>query len=294
MREQDKQHRFIIETCDVSGQLVQLDQTWLAARDRTVYPAKIEHVLGEAFVSAVLLSGMLKMEGKCTLQVRGDGPVHLLVVQVSSDGDCRGLARWSSEPGSSNIASVFGAGATMSIAIESTEYAEPYQGIVPLDGDTLADAIAYYLSNSQQLQTQLSISVSDGSACGLLLQKLPADKARAADDDGWARATQLALTVKDEELTELAPGDLLKRLFFEEEVRLFDANSVRFHCSCSRERTGNMLVGIGEDEVNSIVEEQGEVSITCEFCDEKYRYDAVDIAALFKGVDDDSAEQLLH
>ncbi len=294
MREQDKQHRFIIESCDVSGQLVQLDQTWLAARDRTAYPSKIEQVLGEAFVSAVLLSGMLKMEGKCTLQVRGDGPVHLLVVQVNSDGECRGLARWTSEPTDAGIDAVFGTSATMSIAIESTEYAEPYQGIVPLEGDTLADAIGYYLSNSQQLQTQLTIAVNGDAACGLLLQKLPTEKNRVMDEDGWVRATQLALTVKDEELTELAPIELLKRLFFEEEVRLFDAQSVRFHCGCSRERTGNMLVGIGEDEVNSIIEEQGEVSITCEFCDENYQYDAVDIAALFKGVDDDSSEQLLH
>jgi molecular chaperone Hsp33 len=294
MREQDKQHHFLIETCDVSGQLVQLDQTWLAARERTQYPPVVEQILGEAFVSAVLLAGMLKMEGKCTLQVRGDGPVHLLVVQVNSDGDCRGLARWSSEPTGADISTVFGKDATMSIAIESTEYAEPYQGIVPLEGDTLADAMAYYLSNSQQLQTQLTMTVDGDTACGLLLQKLPVDKNRVDAEDGWPRATHLASTVTDQELVELAPEELLKRLFFEEEVRLYDAHNIRFHCACSRERTGNMLIGIGQDEVSSILEEQGEVSITCEFCDENYRYDAVDVAGLFKGADDEPGDQLLH
>ena len=294
MREQDKQHRFLIETCDVSGQLIQLDQTWLDARKRTQYPPVVENVLGEAFVAAVLLAGMLKMDGKCTLQVRGNGPVHLLVVQVNSDGECRGLARWTNEPVETNVSAIFGDEAHMSITIESKEYAEPYQGIVPLEGETLADSIAYYLSNSQQLQTHLTIAVDKATASGLLLQKLPADQSHADDHDGWSRAINLAATVTDKELIELAPQALLKRLFFEEEVRLFDGTNILFKCGCSRIRTSNMLVGLGEDEVNSILEEQGDVSITREFCDEIYQYDAIDIAGLFKGAEDDEGQNLLH
>jgi len=287
MREQDKQSRFLIESCDVNGQLVQLDQSWVDARARTDYPSAVQTVLGEAFVATVLLAAMLKMDGKLTLQVRGTGPVHLLVVQVNSQGECRGLARWKKEPTSKELAHVFGDDARMTIAIESTEYAEPYQGIVPLEGSNLADAISYYLHNSQQLRTQLVMSVNDKTASGLLLQKLPSNEARGEDEDGWDRAKHLASTVTEQELAELDAQNLLRRLFFEEEVRLFDATDVSFRCSCSRERTGNMLIGLGQDEAQAILKEQGDVSITCEFCDAEYRYDSVDIAALFSGAADE-------
>lgn len=296
MREQDKQNRFLIESCDVNGQLVQLDQSWIDARARTDYPPTVQTVLGEAFVATVLLAAMLKMDGKCTLQVRGPGPVHLLVVQVNSSGECRGLARWKEEPVAPDVKTVFGEDASMTITIESLEYAEPYQGIVPLEGDTLADAIGYYLSNSQQLRTQLTMSVNDNTASGLLLQKLPSSQARSDDsEEGWTRARHLASTVTDQELTELSAEELLRRLYFEEEVRLFDATDVSFKCSCSRERTGNMLIGLGETEVDEILAEQGEVAITCEFCDAEYFYDAVDIAALFKGAaENDDGSQQVH
>ena len=294
MREQDKQHRFLIETCDVNGQIVQLDKCWKDARARTEYPPTIQTVLGEAFVATVLLAAMLKMDGKCTLQVRGPGPVHLLVVQVNSDGECRGLARWKDEPKSHDVKTVFGEDATMTIAIESSNYDEPYQGIVPLEGDTLADAMGHYLSNSQQLRTQLIMSVNTDSASGLLLQKLPSSEARTEDEDGWSRAKQFASTVTDEELAELGAQELLRRLFFEETVRLYDAKDVVFKCSCSRERTGNMLIGLGMAEIEGILAERDDVAITCEFCDAEYRYDSVDIAALFKGAvsDDDTPTQV--
>ncbi len=289
MRELDKQNRFLIESCDVNGQIVQLDQCWRDARARTEYPTSIQTVLGEAFVATVLLASMLKMDGKCTLQVRGPGPVHLLVVQVNSAGECRGLARWKEEPVASDVKSVFGDDATMTIAVESSDYAEPYQGIVPLEGDTLADAMGYYLSNSQQLHTKLIMSVNANTASGLLLQKLPSSQARTEDEDGWSRAKQLASTVTDQELAELNAEELLRRLFFEEEVRLYDATDVVFKCSCSRERTGNMLIGLGEAEMDEILAERDEVAITCEFCDAHYSYDAVDIAALFAGAAEDAA-----
>ncbi|MEE9334356.1 MAG: Hsp33 family molecular chaperone HslO [Granulosicoccaceae bacterium] len=295
MREQDKQNRFLIESCDVNGQIVQLDQCWKDARARTDYPPTIQTVLGEAFVATVLLAAMLKMDGKCTLQVRGPGPVHLLVVQVNSAGECRGLARWKDEPTASDVKTVFGEDANMTIAIESSDYAEPYQGIVPLEGDTLADAIGFYLSNSQQLRTQLIMSVNADTASGLLLQKLPSSEARTEDEDGWSRAKQFAATVTDQELTELGAEELLRRTFFEEEVRVFDATDVSFKCACSRERTGNMLIGLGEAEMNDILAERDEVVITCEFCNAQYQYDSVDIAALFKGAADEiDGSQQIH
>lgn len=284
MRERDRQQKFLVESCDVRGRLVQLDDTWRDATARTAYPAVVKQILGEAFVAATLLASTIKYEGKMTMQVRGDGPIHLLVVQVTNEGSVRGLARWTDEPNDKKLMSAFGTEARMIISIEASKYAEPYQGIVPLEGDCLAEALQTYFKTSEQLPTQLFLAVSESTAAGVLVQKLPAEERTCHDSDGWQRATALCDTLSDVELCEDETQVLLNRLFHEERVRLFDSEVVRFHCSCSRKRTDDMLIGLGATEVNDIVAEQGKVDITCEFCDSLYSYDAVDVVALFKGV----------
>jgi len=284
MRERDKQQKFLVESCDVRGHLVQLDDTWSDAIARTEYPETVKQVLGEAFVAATLLASTIKFSGKLTLQVRGDGPVHLLVIQVTNEGCVRGLARWESVPESAQLAAVFGEDARMIISIEASEYAEPYQGIVPLEGERLSDALQAYFRTSEQLPTKLYLAVRQGSAAGMLVQKLPVEERTYHDSDGWQRATVLCATLSDDELCSDDSETLLHRIFHEERVRLFDAEDVRFYCSCSRERTDGMLLGLGRTEVDDIVKEQGSVEITCEFCDAFYPYDSVDVAALFKGV----------
>lgn len=284
MRERDQQQKFLVETCDVRGHLVQLDDTWREALARTKYPAPVKTILGEAFVAATLLASTVKFDGKITLQVRGKGPIHLLVVQVTNEGTMRGLARWDDVPASSNLSDAFGADARMIISIEAREYAEPYQGIVPLEGENIADALQTYFNTSEQLPTRLFLAVGDHTAAGVLIQKLPVEERTYHDADGWQRASVLCETLTDEELCMDDSQTLLHRIFHEERVRLFDSQTVRFHCSCSRERTDGMLLGLGRDEVDSIIEEQGKVEIICEFCDAFYGYDAVDVAALFKGV----------
>ncbi len=283
MRERDNQQKFLVETCDVRGHLVQLDDTWLEAVARTDYPDSVRQILGESFVAATLLASTIKFEGKLTLQVRGEGPIHLLVVQVTNEGTVRGLARWHEDPGSTDLESAFGEDARMIITIEARAYAEPYQGIVPLEGSCIADALQTYFKTSEQLPTRLYLAVKDSTAAGILIQKLPAEERTYHDADGWQRANVLCGTLTDEEMCTDDSQTLLHRLFHEERVRVFDPVGVRFHCSCSRERTDGMLTGLGQAEVDSIVEEQGKVEITCEFCDSVYNYDAVDVAALFKG-----------
>ncbi len=279
----DLRSRFLIETCDVRGQLVHLDRCWADARARTHYPQNVSTLLGEAFAASALLAGTIKFDGKLTMQVRGDGDVHLLVVQVTNDGNMRGLARWKNEPESTVPHKAFGADARMIITIESEQGAEPYQGIVPLEGDSLADSIKHYFAVSEQLKTQVYFAVSDSAVSGLLLQALPPSEQVNDDDDGWSRATALADTITEQELLTTDMQTLLHRLYHEEQVRLFESSTLSFVCSCSKERTDNMLIGLGEAEVQDIVEEQGSVSIACEFCDANYDYDAVDVAALFKG-----------
>ncbi|MFK8082226.1 MAG: Hsp33 family molecular chaperone HslO [Granulosicoccus sp.] len=284
MRELDVQQKFMVDSCDVRGQFVQLDEAWTEATARTDYPPVVRQILGEAFVAATLLAGTIKFDGKMTLQVRGEGPIYLLVVQVTNEGCLRGLARWSTEPESDNLQSAFGANARMIITIEANRTAEPYQGIVPLEGDNLATALQTYFRTSEQLPTELYLAVSGQSAAGVLIQKLPVEERTYHDADGWTRATVLCETLTNKELCEDGAETLLHRIFHQERVRLFDPHPVVFHCSCSRERTDGMLAGLGKSEVDSIIEEQGSVEITCEFCDALYTYDPVDVAALFKGI----------
>lgn len=289
MQQRDMQQKFMIDSCDVRGQLVKLTDTWHEAVARVDYPQPIRQILGEAFVAATLLASTIKYEGKLTLQVRGEGPVHLLVVQVTHDQCVRGLARWHSTPVDKQLRSAFGPDARMSITIEARKQAQPYQGIVPLEGESIADALQLYFDTSEQLPTQLYLAVSDNTAAGMLLQKLPDDQQTAYDADGWERARVLGSTLSSEELCEENTHTLLHRVFHEETVRVFDTEPVVFHCGCSRDRTNGMLLGLGEAEVESIIEEQGQVTITCEFCDCVYTYDSVDASALFMGVGTDPA-----
>ncbi len=282
MRTRDSINRFVIENSDVRGLLVHLDNTWLSARTRMDYPAVVETVLGEAFAATVLMSASIKYEGKLTLQVRGTGPVNLLVVQVTRDGTARGLAKWESVPDDVSLDAVFGADARMVISVEADAMGHPHQGIVELSGNTLSDALKNYFLNSEQLLSEFYLEVSDKTVAGMLLQRLPGEQ---QDSDDWERATQLARTVSRDELLDLDASTLLYRLFNQGGVRLFDGTAVAFECSCSRERTTGVIQGLGQTEAEQILSEQGSISITCEFCAEEYRYDAVDIAGLFnKGV----------
>jgi len=286
VRARDNAQRFLIESCDVRGQVVQLDETWKEALARVDYPPRVRDLLGEAFVAAILLAGTIKFEGRMTFQIKGEGYLRLLVVQVTADRKVRGLARWD-ETGSrsmeAGLEALFGPDARLVITIEARKDAEPYQGIVALQGESLSAALADYFRDSEQLQTALFLAVGDDVAAGMLLQKLPASERREDDVDGWQRATLLAGTASADELRDRPVEGLLHSLFHEERVRLFEESPVQFACGCSRERTSALLEGLGENEVQSIIEERGTVEITCEFCDAAYRYDAVDVAALFHG-----------
>lgn len=301
MRDRDTQQKFLVETCDVRGHIVQLDETWREAVARVDYPAPIRQVLGQAFAAAALLASTIKFDGKLTVQVRGEGAVHLLVVQVTNEGSLRGLARWSREPEESSLSGLFGKEARMIITVEADRQAQPYQGIVPLQGEDLAEALQGYFQTSEQLPTRLFLSVSGQSAAGVLIQKLPQEHGQSTDADGWDRASALCETLGQDELCNESAQTLLHRLFHEEQVRVYEPEPVRFHCSCSRERTDNMLIGLGQQEVEDILAEQGKVEINCEFCDSQYLYDSVDVAALFKGVsspgsssDDDTGQLTRH
>jgi molecular chaperone Hsp33 len=277
MPEHDSLRRFIFEHLPVQGRRVHLDASWRAVLERQDYPAPVRALLGQAMAATALLSATLKYEGSITLQVQGNGAVHLLVVQCTSQLNLRGLARWHGELLDTDISALIGDGKLV-LTIEQAGNGERYQSIVPLEGDTLAASLENYFVRSEQLPTRLWLSAGETSAAGLLLQVMP-DREREAD--AWQHVTVLADTITDEELNELPSEQLLHRLYNEDDVRLFDPAPVSFRCQCSRERIEITLRSLGADEVQGIIREQGNVHVECEFCARQYDFDPVDVQALF-------------
>ncbi|MDM7322367.1 MAG: Hsp33 family molecular chaperone HslO [Gammaproteobacteria bacterium] len=292
MSERDLLHRFIFTHAEdeyvpgtpqssyaggARGELVQLEAAWQSILSRSDYPPAVARLLGETAVAAVLLAATLKIDGKLTLQVQGEGTVHLLVMQVTSERELRGLARWHGEVEGEGLTLMGDGRLVMTI---ETARGERYQGIVPLEGATLAQALEGYFARSEQLPTRLWLEAGPTRAAGLLVQKMPGHDS-PQDDEDWNRIVALSETVSAEELLELPAEILLHRLYHEEDRLVFEPESVRFACSCSRERVAEMLRSLRQDEVEDILAEQGKIEVHCEFCNARYTFDAVDAAALF-------------
>lgn len=285
--DKDTLRRFVLDNANVRGEWVHLDKTWQTVLERADYPDTIRNVLGEAFAAVALLSATIKHQGSLILQIRGDGPIHLLVVHATPQGTLRGLARWNTEPDNdADLSAMFGK-AQMVITMEAaTKTHERYQGIIALEGDTIADTLEGYFSQSEQLPTRLWLTADQNSASGMLLQRL-ADAPNADDErdaknrEDWSRNRMLLDTLTADELQTLAPDELIYRLFHEEAPRLFDAKSLVFHCPCSLEKIENTLKTLGRAEAESIIAEQGKIEVTCEFCNAVYALDAIDTARLF-------------
>jgi molecular chaperone Hsp33 len=316
MRDRDCLHRFIFEEFPFRGHLVHLDAAWRALIEHREYPAAIRDTLGEAVAASLLLAATIKFEGVLSLQLQGDGPVHLLLVQCTSGLGVRGLARYrervpadersglqagAAGPASAErIVDLVGAG-NLTVTLETGDGTQRYQGIVPIVGERLAESLQVYFENSEQLPTRLWLHADADGVSGMLLQRLPASSARAgaevaedaAVDDAWRRVQLIGDTLTPEELRTLADVEILHRLFNEDDVRLFEPSPVYFRCRCSRERVSGMLQGLGEAETRSVLAERGEVEVRCDFCNRAYVFDAVDVAQLFNaGVSSESGSRV--
>ena len=287
----DTLHRFLIDDANVRGELVHLDASWQSILACSDYPPAIRKLLGDAMAATALMSATIKFSGKLTLQVRGSGPVNLLVMQSHADGAMRGLAHWQSVPNAHSLRDFFGDDGRMLITIDPGEDGEQYQGIVELQGENLSEALGNYFSSSEQLPTTMYLFSDECRAVGLLLQKLPGD---CDDTDGWERSQQLAETATGDEALSLSAESLLHRLFHQENLRLFEGKPVRFECSCSRERTEAMIQSLGQSEADDIIKEQGSIEVICEFCNTRYVFDAVDVGAVFDGVPSLEAGAIKH
>ena len=272
--------RFMFEHAPVKGGIVQLDEVWKTVQGHADYPAPLKKALGELLAAAALLTSNIKFDGSLVLQIQGNGPVRLIVVEATSDKTLRATAKWEGEvPNSEALSDLVGEGRFVMTLDQSAVGKQNYQGIVPLEGDTVAETLTRYMQSSEQLDTRVYLASNGNRVAGMLLQRMPEQS--TTDADGWNRAAILADTLKPDELLQLLPGDILTRLFHEETLRRFEQEPMRFACTCSREKVGGMLKMLGENEVGSILEEQGKVEINCEFCDRQYHFDPVDVALLF-------------
>lgn len=272
----DQLHRFTFEHFGIRGEIVALAASWQAVVERHDYAPVVRDYLGQALAATTLLSGTIKFRGSLILQLQGDGPLRTLVAQATNRRMIRGMAHAVGDVPADDLTGAVGSG-RMVLTAESPG-GDRYQGIVSVDDDSLAAVVENYFDQSEQLPSRVWLAADGRVAAGLLLQRLPGGH---GDEEDWRRVCILADTLQHRELLDVAPELLLRRLFHEEDLRLYEPEPVAFRCSCSRERIGDTLRAMGREEVEAIVAERGAVEADCEFCNAHYRFDAVDVAGLF-------------
>ena len=310
-------HKFIFDGMPVRGMLVRLTDTWqdILSRRQAAggYPPEVEQLLGQMAAAGALMQGNIKFNGALVLQISGDGPLKLAVVEVQSDLSLRATATLGPQ-GAAGVT----AGASLSQMVNVNNQGrcaitldpqdrlpgqQPYQGVVPLFGDrqekleSISDVLEHYMLQSEQLDTRLVLAANRETAAGLLIQRLPvmgqgnlagqmdrdANEDQIGRNEDYQRIAMLAATLQPHELLGLSADDILHRLFWEEPITRYEPLRPRFACKCSRQRVGGMLRSLGHDEVRSILAEQGQVEVGCDFCGVQYRFDAVDAERLFAG-----------
>jgi molecular chaperone Hsp33 len=280
MTQHDQLHRYLFENYAVRGELVTVSDTWQRIMENHDYPQPVKKILGELLVATSLLTATLKFDGDITVQLQGDGPMTLAVINGNNKQQMRGVARVQGDiPADAALKDLVGNGYLV-ITISPDE-GERYQGVVGLEGDTLAACLEDYFMRSEQLPTRLFIRTGEAegqaAAGGMLLQVLPAQNAQTDDFNHLATLTE---TIKAEELLTLPANDVLWRLYHEEEVTLYDPQGVEFKCTCSRERCADALRTLPDEEVDSILAEDGEIDMNCDYCGSHYVFDSMDIAAI--------------
>ncbi len=273
--------RFLLPHAGVRGVRVHLDETWRQIRARADYPGAVARLLGETCAAAALFTGHAKVDGRLSIQLRGQGALRTLFAECTAAGTLRGIAQLDPDVPPPQDLGGLGPNPLLAITIENPAPGgrEPqrYQGMVALEADQLAGAFEGYFQQSEQLPTRLLLAADGDRVAGLRLQKLPGD---GGDADGWTRAGALFETLTPGELLDWPTATLLHRLFHEDAPELLARRGLRFACSCSRERVEAMLVSLGQHEADAAAA-GGDAEIRCEFCGLGYRFSPDQIAQLF-------------
>jgi len=271
--------RFLFDDLDIRGAVVRLDAVWQQLLTNRDYPAPVIELLGQMSATTVLLADNLKQPGRLTIQLRGDGPVSLLVIDCNEALNIRCMAQCKEDLQAASLLDLMGQGQLL-LSLDMPSMREPFQSIVPLVGDNVAQIFEHYLTHSEQLASRFFLAATPTGAAGLFVQKMPSADER--DADGWARVEALASTVKPEELLSLGTEELLTRLFYEETMRVFDPEPVTHVVPEDWEKIGNMLRTLGREEVYGVLTERGEIVIRDDLSNHEYRFDKAAIDALFR------------
>ncbi len=287
----DRLLRFDVSGSPVRGEWIELDSAWREIVTRHSQESEAIAVLGELTAASMLLSATLKHRGRLTAQITGDGPISLMVVDCHAGGTFRATLKRSAQAaaqagGASDAIGLLNpnGGARFAITIDPREEGTTaYQGIVPLEGTSIATMLEHYMDRSEQLPTRLWLAADEQRAVGLLLQKIPQPAGSALPDvDAWGRLQKIADTLSSAEMLGTDGDTLMHRLFWQERTAMTQTHTLSFACSCSRKRVADMLRMLGANDLRNLLAEQGLVSVNCDYCNTPYGFDAVDVQALFE------------
>ena len=275
--QKDTLNRYLFDNLHARGELVNLSQTYQDIVAPHNYSQGVKQLLGELVAATCLLTATLKFEGEIAVQLQGDGPIGYLAVNGNNLQEMRGIARMASETDATALKDLIGKG-NMIITIRPTD-GEPYQGVVALEQDTLADCLAHYFEVSEQIPTKIWLFADEQTSqiAGTLIQLLPDSGDKEQQQADFDHLCQLTNTIKPEEIFSLASEDLLYRLYHQEEVRIFEPQAVSYKCSCSEDKCLSTISQIEPSEIESIIAEQGAVSMTCDYCMTTYKLSLIHI-----------------
>ena len=277
--------RFLFEGLDIRGAVVHLGDAWQQMQAERNYQPTVAQLLGETAAVTALIAGQLKQPGRLTLQLRGNGPIQLLIMDCNEQLQMRGMARSNPVVLPAPVPELLGAnqGGQLMMSLDMPDARQPYQSFVPMVGDSIATIFEHYLEQSEQQPSRLFTIAGPQAAVCLFLQKMP--ESDQHDPDGWSRITQLATTVKPAELLQLDAEALLSRLFHEEienrGIRLYDVQTVSYFCPEDWEKIRDMVRSLGQEDAETILAEHGEILIRDDICNRDYRFSPQDVALLF-------------
>ena len=290
----DALKKFLFDDRSVRVESVRIEHAWLSAQAHQQYPAQVTALLGELVAASTLLAANLKFDGSLLLQLQGDGAIALMVVECRADLSIRATVKLRDRPlpPDNDLQAMLNPGGTAKFIVvldppKHTPGRQAYQGIVPLEGNTIAQALEQYMLRSEQLHTRIWLAADALHCSGLLIQRLPLQGGAQQTEietaeESWARAQHLAQTLTPAEMLSTDQDTLLHRLFWQETLLVFESQHITWKCSCTQERVADMLRMLGKAEVDDILQEQGKVEVACEFCGLPYVFDALDTEALFQ------------
>lgn len=305
----DQLQKFLFQQAAVRGEFVELSEAWSRIQANHQYPRPVTRLLGEMIGAAVLLCGNIKFNGALILQIQGDGPVRLLVVECDSALHIRATAKLDPEAAIHDDASftdlinAHGRGRFVITLdpLDKVPGQQPYQGIVSLEGDTISHVIENYMKQSEQLDTRIQLAADEKLIRGLFLQKMPSQtgadgisEKNEEEENAWQHLSAMASTLKAKEMLETDIDTLRHRLFWEEDIYMFDPLNPVFQCTCSHDKVANMLRMLGKNEINDALAEQGNLSIGCDFCGQSYIFTPAECARLFEPDADNSNDNTIH